>query len=498
MTSRPTLNLAPGTLIERRYEIKRHLGDGGMGTVYLAWQRALKRDVAIKFVPLIVKPGGLDPEELFLKEVEVQAKLKHPNIVEALDGGVLERENKSAEPIGFLVMEFVDGMSLRHKMVERPRERLFAMVVLSQIATGLSVMHSARILHRDLKPENVMVTPGLKVKITDMGNARITGSSKYLTINPRPVGTLHYMPFEQLMNTGMDETVDTFALGVIAFEMLAGYHPRARDLDGLPSRQEVLGPMLAQEPMPDIGKVAPDLPHPVREILNRALGHKPDDRPSAHAMVHVFLDYLEELRATKERGGAPLVGGNAAVVGAPPAKTPKGTVKMGQVEASAMLSAQETEEVDMARYIAEQARLAPPPAPPPPGQPISTHVIGERGRHGTLKHSTVNPQSDPHPMAGAPRPNPLGAGPNVAQPNVAQPNVAQPHGAPKKSKWTLAGLALLGLLCGGVGFGIFYAVDVLTARPASSARPSETQPAPSTSTSRPETTQTQRPDGGGK
>lgn len=484
MTPRPTLNLAPGTLIERRYEIKRHLGDGGMGTVYLAWQRALKRDVAIKFVPLIVKPGALDPEELFLKEVEVQAKLKHPNIVEALDGGVLERENKNAEPIGFLVMEFVDGMSLRFKMAERPRERLFAMVVLSQIATGLSVMHSARILHRDLKPENVMVTAGLKVKITDMGNARITGSSKYLTINPRPVGTLHYMPFEQLMNTGMDETVDTFALGVIAFEMLVGYHPRARDLDGLPTRQEVLGPMLAREPMPDIGQAAPDLPHAVRETLTRALSHQPEDRPSAQSMVHVFLDYLEELRAAKERSGSP-----AAVVGGPPAKTPKGTVKMGQIEARAMLSAQETEEVDMARYIAEQTRLAPPPAPPPPGElrvggPTSTHVIGERGRHGTLKHATVNPQSDPHPMAAAPVPNPV-------------PMAATP---PKKSKWTFAGLALLGLLCGGIGFGIFYAVDVLTARPTSSAQPSGTQPAPSTSTStsQPETIPTQRPGGGGK
>ncbi len=203
-------------------EIEAPLGRGGMGAVYLARQVSLDREVAVK-----VLAGELAADPLFLdrleREARLMARLRHPNIVAVHDFQKLEDGSAA------IVMEFIEGGSLRDKLGQHPQGLPVqeALRILRQIAAGLEVAHAAGVIHRDMKPENVLLTRDGTARVTDFGLALpLHESSARLTLTGTTVGTVDYMAPEQLRGGLLDARLDVFALGVIAYELLTGQTPR--------------------------------------------------------------------------------------------------------------------------------------------------------------------------------------------------------------------------------------------------------------------------------
>ena len=204
-------------------EIRRLLGRGGMGAVYLARQKTLDRDVALKL--LAPKPGP-DAEfaERFGREARALARLNHPNIVAVHDFG-------QTEGIYFFVMEYVDGANLREVMRGERLPARQALSLVPQICDALQYAHDEGIVHRDIKPENILVDRKGRIKIADFGLAKLTGASEdeSLTGSHHVMGTRNYMAPEQLEHPkSVDHRADIYSLGVIFYEMLTGELPLGR------------------------------------------------------------------------------------------------------------------------------------------------------------------------------------------------------------------------------------------------------------------------------
>ena len=212
--------LGPGECVGR-YRLEKRIGGGGFGDVYLASDPLLERQVAIK---ILRTPEGHDPAGALkrtLREARAASALDHPSIVTIHDVG--EQDGQA-----FIVMEWIDGSSLRACLDGKPLEPARVGLLGRQIAAGLDRAHAAGIVHRDLKPENIMVRSGDVVKILDFGLARgqVTGSASVReTITGGVVGTPAYMAPEQLRGEPATAAADLFALGIILYEMATGRHP---------------------------------------------------------------------------------------------------------------------------------------------------------------------------------------------------------------------------------------------------------------------------------
>ena len=203
-----------------RYKILSTLGQGAMGTVYLAEDPALKRSLAIKVVR--GPAGDAEVLERFRREAEISAKLNHPNIITIFDVG----EEPGQGP--FLAMEFVDGEGLDALVKAGPVPAEEAMPLLLQAGQALEAIHQAGIIHRDVKPLNFRVAKDGRLKLMDFGIAR--GDGPRLTTTAAFLGTPAYAAPESLAGTGRpDESVDRWALAVTAFEMLTGQLPFAAE-----------------------------------------------------------------------------------------------------------------------------------------------------------------------------------------------------------------------------------------------------------------------------
>ena len=205
-------------------EIQQLLGQGGMGAVYRAQQRALDRLVALKILPPQTS-GDAGFAERFTREARALARLNHPNIVGVYDFGV-------AGGLHYFVMEYVEGLNLRQVQQAgqlSPRE---ALKVIPQICDALQFAHDAGVVHRDIKPENVMLDKKGRVKITDFGLAKILGRDAKgfrLTGAQEVMGTPHYMAPEQIEHPQtVDHRADIYSLGVVFYEMLTGELPLGR------------------------------------------------------------------------------------------------------------------------------------------------------------------------------------------------------------------------------------------------------------------------------
>jgi predicted Ser/Thr protein kinase len=207
-----------------QFEILELLGRGGMGAVYKARQKNLDRLVALK---VLAHEVGADPAfaDRFAREAQALARLNHPNIVAVHDFG-------QAGGFYFLVMEFVDGLSLRHLLQAQrlsPRE---AMAIVPQICEALQYAHDQGIVHRDIKPENLLLDKQGRVKIADFGLAKLLGREPQglrLTQARDVMGTPQYMAPEQLEKPlEVDHRADIFSLGVVFYEMLTGELPLGR------------------------------------------------------------------------------------------------------------------------------------------------------------------------------------------------------------------------------------------------------------------------------
>jgi serine/threonine protein kinase len=217
--------LAPGVELGG-YVLEKEIGRGGMGIVYTATQKSLQRKVALKVLP---RKLATDPHfvERFTREALTLATLNHPSIVQIIDRGVTGE-------ICYLVMEFVDGASLRHILGDQKLSPEKALQIVPQLCAALEYAHSRGVVHRDVKPENILLTRDGTVKITDFGLARIIHgdqlpTGKSLTNTNVVMGTPDYMAPEQREKAkAVDHRADIYSLGVIFYEMLTGELPIGR------------------------------------------------------------------------------------------------------------------------------------------------------------------------------------------------------------------------------------------------------------------------------
>ena len=262
-----------------RFEILGLLGTGGMGEVYRARDTRLQREVAVKVLP----PGlSSDPArvERFEREARSASALNHPNIVTI-------HEVAQSDSTSFIVMELVDGKTLRELLYAGPLPLRKLLSIAAQVADGLAKAHAADIVHRDLKPENVMVTNDGFVKILDFGLAKLTHpdldrgqKEQALTIpgatDPGSVmGTVSYMSPEQAVGQRVDFRSDQFAFGSILYEMTTGKQAFERE-----SKPEILTAIIRDEPEP-IAALNPSAPSQLRWIVERCLAKESQDRYAA-------------------------------------------------------------------------------------------------------------------------------------------------------------------------------------------------------------------------
>jgi serine/threonine protein kinase len=268
-----------GTTISH-YSILEKLGEGGMGVVYKAQDTKLNRTVALKFLPDRVNNDAVTRSR-FLQEAQAAAVLNHPNICVIHD--VREEDGKQ-----FMVMEYVDGKTLRESINTGGMKTDAAIDYAIQIAEALEEAHSKGIVHRDIKADNIMINSKNQVKVMDFGLAKLKGSLK-LTRTSSTVGTLAYMAPEQMQGGEVDPRSDIFAFGVLFFEMLSGR---------LPFRGEHEAAMMysiINEDPENIQKYVPDAPAELSFLLKTALEKNPEDR------FQHMSDIVRDLRRLKKQ-----------------------------------------------------------------------------------------------------------------------------------------------------------------------------------------------------
>ena len=236
--------LDPGTCLDQRYEIRRVLGVGGYAVVYLAFDRELRREVALK----VLRADRMSPGSLarLRREAAVARDAASPRLVRIFDIG-------TSDAAVYLTLEVIEGESLRDRLKRGPLAIAEAVRLAVQILEGLQVLHSLGIVHRDIKPGNILLEPGGGVKLADFGLALRSNETR-LTLSEGVLGTLDYVSPEQALGEEVDPRSDLYSLGVVLFEMLAGELPHS----GKSALGAVLGRLRAQAP--DVRKIRPEVP----------------------------------------------------------------------------------------------------------------------------------------------------------------------------------------------------------------------------------------------
>jgi serine/threonine-protein kinase len=293
---------APQTL--GRYRLGEKLGQGGMGSVYRAQDPALERTVAVK---TLGGAYGIPAEqraeflERFQREARAAGRLSHPNIVAVHDLGV-----DAASGTPFIVMEYVPGVSLATVLKENPVLPIAqALEIVEQVAAALDEAHRHGVVHRDVKPANVFLDERGRVKVGDFGIARLEDSE--LTQAGVGLGTPGYIAPEVLRGQRADARSDLFALGVLAYALLAGRKAFAGDT------RETLAVQVLESRPPAPRAVRPEVPAAVSDAVMRALAKRPEERQAGVAQ------FLRELRG--ETPG-PAAGATRTVAMTRPPKPP--------------------------------------------------------------------------------------------------------------------------------------------------------------------------------
>jgi len=257
--------LQPGQMLGP-YRIINQIGEGGMATVYKAYQPSMDRNVAIKVLPSQLA-GSSEFTQRFQQEARIIAKLEHPHILPVFDYG----EN---DGITYFVMRYLDAGTLREKMeAGRPLplneiNRLFI-----QLADALSYAHSNGIIHRDLKPSNALIDSQGNLFLTDFGIAKLLESaSPRLTQTDAIMGTPAYISPEQAMAIKVDQRSDIYSLGIILYEMVTGRVPFVAETPLAVILKHV------SDPLPPPSTVKADIPEPIEKVVLKALAKNPDDR----------------------------------------------------------------------------------------------------------------------------------------------------------------------------------------------------------------------------
>jgi len=240
------------------YRIERKIGAGGMGEVFLAQDTRLNRNVALKFLS---PEYTSDPEvkSRFMREAQAAAALNHPNIITVYE--VAEHQNRT-----YIVMEYVQGESLKELMAKRDLRMSELIDIAMQISQGLAKAHQAGIIHRDIKPQNVLIDKDCRARIVDFGLAKLKGDIK-ITQSGSALGTVSYISPELAQGQQMDRRSDIFSLGVILYEMIAGRLPFQGE-----NLAAILRSITNEQPQPLArynNRVSPELQRIVSKVLSK-------------------------------------------------------------------------------------------------------------------------------------------------------------------------------------------------------------------------------------
>jgi serine/threonine-protein kinase len=267
-----------GTILAERYQIDAVIGDGGIGRVYRARHVRMSRQFAIK-VPFGELGYDRKARARFANEAEAASRLSHPNVIGVVDVG------ETSEGLFYMAMDLAEGENLGDALAGGPLPEARVLAILAQLSDGLAHAHERGLVHRDLKPDNVTLTAGPdgaeQIRIVDFGLAIVDAEATRdrLTTEGVVLGTPHYMAPEQATDEALDFRTDLFAVGLIAYELLAGVHP----FDGAPV--DVARQNLSRE-LPPIVERAGVHVDPLLEALVRWLTEKePSRRPPQTALV---------------------------------------------------------------------------------------------------------------------------------------------------------------------------------------------------------------------
>lgn len=265
-------------LIGARYQLIRRLGEGAMGIVYLAHDKRLGRDVAIKQL----SPSLIGNEELlarFRQEAKALARLVHPNIVQAYD--FIEDEHKA-----WITMEYIEGQDLDSILTDEPMHLQESMDLAKQIATAMAYAHSQGVVHRDLKPANILISTNGVVKIMDFGVAKLNESSMMTRVGTI-MGSPAFMSPEQASGNDVGSSTDIYALGIILYRMLTGQYPFKGDA------KSIIAQHLTR--IPDkIRVIRPNLPEDLETLISQMLEKNPNNRPPSMEAIITGLELPED------------------------------------------------------------------------------------------------------------------------------------------------------------------------------------------------------------
>lgn len=275
-----------GTILKQRYKILRHIGSGGMAEVYLAEDLLLSRQVAIK----ILRDQFNDDKTLlnqFKHEAQSAARLSNPSIINIFD--VCEEEGKS-----FIVMEYVEGKTLKDLLEEKGRLAPYtAVCIAEEIAAGLSHAHRRNIIHCDIKPHNILITENMHPKIADFGIARMISNMTMVYTNS-VIGSVHYLSPEQASGKPITAQSDIYSLGIVLYEMLTGHVP----FDG--NTAVAVAMMHVEKTPPPLSTYVEGLPECLQHVIDKALAK---DLTRRYATAEEMRQDLNNIKNRMEKDG---------------------------------------------------------------------------------------------------------------------------------------------------------------------------------------------------